>query len=92
MPVAIYYHPDAYSIDGPKLMGRNAAGLSFLRSYIKNFQDDNFWIYAEEVKHVDHFIAFLKNEGISRSSFSSSFFSRFDPSFTLFSFIPGISV
>jgi hypothetical protein len=31
---AIYYHPEAYSIGGPKLMGRNAAGESFLRGFL----------------------------------------------------------
>jgi len=31
MTAAIYYHPEAYTTSGPKLMGRNAAGESFLR-------------------------------------------------------------
>ena len=33
--VSIYYHPEAYSIDAPRLMGRNAAGESFLRGFFK---------------------------------------------------------
>ena len=31
MTAAIYYHPEAYTTSGPKLMGRNAAGESFSR-------------------------------------------------------------
>ncbi|MFN7085206.1 MAG: hypothetical protein ACK4N4_01105 [Burkholderiales bacterium] len=30
MTAAIYFHPEAYTTTGPKLMGRNAAGESFL--------------------------------------------------------------
>lgn len=35
MNAAIYYHPEAYTTSGPKLMGRNAAGESFLRGFIR---------------------------------------------------------
>jgi starch synthase len=34
MTAAIYYHPEAYTTSGPKLMGRNAAGESFLRGVL----------------------------------------------------------
>jgi len=34
MSAAIYFHPEAYTTTGPKLMGRNAAGESFLRGYL----------------------------------------------------------
>ena len=36
MTAAIYFHPEAYTTSGPKLMGRNAAGESFLRGYVKH--------------------------------------------------------
>lgn len=33
--VALHYHPEAYSISGNRLMGRNAAGDSFLKGFLK---------------------------------------------------------
>lgn len=36
MTAAIWYRPDAYSISGPKLMGRHAAGASFLRGWFRH--------------------------------------------------------
>lgn len=32
---SLYFHPEAYSTTGPKLMGRNAAGESFLKGYLR---------------------------------------------------------
>ncbi|MAT50275.1 MAG: glycosyl transferase-like protein [Porticoccaceae bacterium] len=45
MPVtaAIYFHPEGYSTRGPKLMGRNAAGESFLRGFLRHSQTERFW-------------------------------------------------
>jgi hypothetical protein len=34
MSAAIYYHSKAHTTTGPKLMGRNAAGESFLRGFV----------------------------------------------------------
>ena len=44
----IYYHPEAYSISSPKLMGRNAAGESFLRGYLKYNSSKEFWALVED--------------------------------------------
>ena len=55
MTAAIYYHPEAYSIDGPKLMGRNAAGESFLRGFLAHSKTREFWIQAESPDHAQHF-------------------------------------
>jgi len=55
MPAAIYYHPEAYSIDGPKLMGRNAAGESFLRGFLAHSKTTKFWIQTESADHTQHF-------------------------------------
>jgi hypothetical protein len=43
MNPAIYYHPEAYTTSGPKLMGRNAAGESFLRGLLSYSKADTFW-------------------------------------------------
>ncbi len=34
MAAALYYYSDAYTTSSPKLMGRNAAGESFLRGFL----------------------------------------------------------
>lgn len=51
----IYYQPDAYSTRGPKLMGRNAAGESFLKGFLRYAHNDQFWIQVQDVKHAEHF-------------------------------------
>ena len=53
MTVGIYYVPEAYSITGPKLMGRNAAGESFLRGYLAyTKQVSEFWLQVEDEAHI----------------------------------------
>ncbi len=52
---AIYYHPEAYSIKGPKLMGRNAAGESFLRGFLKYSKSNEFWVQIERSEHAIDF-------------------------------------
>lgn len=56
MTAAIYYVPEAYSIDGPKLMGRNAAGESFLRAFLAHTKASNsFWLQIENEVDAAHF-------------------------------------
>lgn len=43
MTAAIYFHPEAYTTSGPKLMGRNAAGESFLRGFFAHSRATEFW-------------------------------------------------
>jgi glycosyltransferase involved in cell wall biosynthesis len=52
---AIYFHAEAYSIDGPKLMGRNAAGESFIRGFFKHSRSKEFWIQVERAEHAKSF-------------------------------------
>ena len=47
---AIYFQTDAYSTSGKKLMGRNAAGESFLKGYLRYSRADAFYSC---VKHPD---------------------------------------
>jgi len=44
MTAAIFYHPEAYSTCGPKLMGRNAAGESFLRGFVAHSTASEFGV------------------------------------------------
>lgn len=52
---AIYYHPEAYSMNSPKLMGRNAAGESFLRGFFKHFKKDKLWAHVMKQEHLQSF-------------------------------------
>jgi starch synthase len=55
MTAAIYYHPEAYTTNGPKLMGRNAAGESFLRGFLTHSQSKEFWAQVQNMDHAKHF-------------------------------------
>jgi len=55
MTAAIYYHPEAYTTSGPKLMGRNAAGESFLRGFLTHSRTTEFWVQAQKPEHAQHF-------------------------------------
>ncbi|MBF0101403.1 MAG: glycosyltransferase family 4 protein [Desulfobacterales bacterium] len=65
MTAAIYFHPEAYSTGGPKLMGRNAAGESFLRGFIAHSKTQEFWIQVEKSEYVNHFVKTVKSVGRS---------------------------
>ena len=55
MTACIYYHPEAYTTSGPKLMGRNAAGESFLRGFLSHSASSEFWAQVDKPEHAQHF-------------------------------------
>jgi len=55
MTAAIFYHPEAYTTSGPKLMGRNAAGESFLRGFLSHGERGELWVQAMRREHGQHF-------------------------------------
>ena len=63
MNTAIYYHPEAYTTSGPKLMGRNAAGESFLRGFIQHSSSTEFWVQVQQKVHFQHFADSLQYMG-----------------------------
>ena len=63
MNTAIYYHPEAYTTSGPKLMGRNAAGESFLKGFIQHSSSTEFWVQVQQKEHGQHFADSLKHMG-----------------------------
>ncbi len=63
MTAAIYYHPEAYTTSGPKLMGRNAAGESFLRGFLAYGRADAFWVQVEKLEHAQVFAESVKAAG-----------------------------
>ena len=60
---AIFYHPEAYTTSGPKLMGRNAAGESFLRGYLLHSHASEFWVQVQALEHAQHFAETVKQLG-----------------------------
>ena len=63
MNAAIYYHPEAYTTSGPKLMGRNAAGESFLRGFLKHSNATEFWVQVHQLDHASHFAQTVQSLG-----------------------------
>jgi starch synthase len=52
---AIFYNPEAYSTNKPQLMGRNAAGESFLRGYLEYTQAQDYWIQIDQKGFAEDF-------------------------------------
>ena len=65
MTAAIYYHPEAYTTSGPKLMGRHAAGESFLRGFFAHSKPQEFWVQVENDEHAKLFAQSAKDAGRS---------------------------
>ena len=65
MTAAIYYHPEAYSTSGSKLMGRNAAGESFLRGFASYSKAQSFWVQVQNTEHANCFAQTVRSFGRS---------------------------
>lgn len=52
---AIYYHPEGYTTDGRNIVGRIAAGESFLRGYLAHSRAAEFWAQVEQPEHAQLF-------------------------------------
>lgn len=63
MAVVIYYHPEAYSTGGPKLMGRNAAGEAFLRAHLAYGRAGTQWALVENPDHGQGFVQAVRQAG-----------------------------
>jgi len=48
---SIYFGPEAYSLEGQKLMGRNAAGAAFLRGFLKYSRNSDVYAQIEKGEH-----------------------------------------
>lgn len=56
MTAAIFFHPEAYSTNTAKLMGRNVAGESFLRGFVEYSQLDQFHIVVHNLESAKAFV------------------------------------
>lgn len=63
MTAALLYRPEAYSIAGRRLMGRNAAGEAFLRAYFAHKRAGAMWIRVDDTRHARDFAAAARAAG-----------------------------
>jgi glycosyltransferase involved in cell wall biosynthesis len=63
---AILYRPEAFTTQGTKLMGRQAAGEGFMRGFVRHANVDKLFCYAPQREHVEHFAAAAKANGNTR--------------------------
>ena len=63
MSAAIHFHPEGYTTQGPKLMGRNAAGESFLRGLLTHGRRGPLTVHVEQEAHARVFEALARQHG-----------------------------
>ena len=63
---AIYYHPEGFSTSGKKLMGRNAAGESFLTGYFLHGTPNRFRCCLETSEHGGQFSQHARSAGVTK--------------------------
>ena len=63
MTAAIYFIPEAYTTSGPKLMGRNAAGESFLRGFLQYSTASEFWVQVADPEYAKAFVESVHTAG-----------------------------
>lgn len=63
MSACLFYNPEAYTTSGPKLMGRNAAGESFLRGFLLHSKVTEFWVQVERTEYAQHFVQSVQSFG-----------------------------
>ncbi len=63
MTAAIHFQSEAYSTSGKKLMGRNAAGESFLRGLVRSRPAGDLWAFVESPSDGEAFIETARSLG-----------------------------
>ncbi|MDP4593269.1 MAG: glycosyltransferase family 4 protein [Beijerinckiaceae bacterium] len=62
-PFAIFYDPDGYDIENHPLMGRRAAGKSFLNAVFQRYPAANHFCFSASKKHFEHFLRMAQSSG-----------------------------
>lgn len=60
---AIYFHPEAYSVESDRVMGRNSAGDSFLRGLFQHSSAPALWASVGVPDHAAAWSQFAANAG-----------------------------
>jgi glycosyltransferase involved in cell wall biosynthesis len=63
---AILYRPEAFTTQGTKLMGRQAAGEGFMRGFVRHANVEKLYCYTPRREHVEHFAAAAQANGNTR--------------------------
>jgi glycosyltransferase involved in cell wall biosynthesis len=63
---AILYRPEAFTTQGTKLMGRQAAGEGFVRGFVRHANVERLFCYAARREHAEHFTAAAQAAGNTR--------------------------
>lgn len=63
--LAIYYHPDGFDTNVPKLMGRQSAGEGFLRGWVRHAGVDRLYCQAPSKQAAQHFAQTARGLGWS---------------------------
>jgi hypothetical protein len=53
--IAIRFEPEGYTLEGPKLMGRQAAGNGFLRAAVAGLRGETLWAYTPHQRSAEIF-------------------------------------
>lgn len=61
---AIYFHPDGYTTNRSKLMGRQAAGEGFLRGFLAHANIDRLYTYIDHPDHGKVFEQMVRASGL----------------------------
>ncbi len=93
MSLGIFFHSEAYATSGDRLMGRNAAGESFLRGLFSYSKSESFYAQVFKSEHVSDFQNKLTSLGRSELvvAITNSNFSRLSEAGTLYYPGPNIS-
>ena len=73
---AIYFHPDGYTTNRSKLMGRQAAGEGFLRGFLKFAAIDHLYAYIDHPDHGKVFEDFVQKSGLKNTNMPISTISK----------------
>ena len=61
---ALYFDPEGYSISGPRLMGRNAAGHGFLNGMFRHARVDRFMAFTDQTTAFSAFKSMALDAGV----------------------------
>jgi glycosyltransferase involved in cell wall biosynthesis len=63
MSACLYFHPDGYTTGGRPIMGRHAAGESFLRGFLQDSRGEELWIQVDDPRHRETFAELARRQG-----------------------------
>jgi glycosyltransferase involved in cell wall biosynthesis len=89
----IEFHPEAFSVRGKKLMGRNSAGDGFLEAHFRYSTDSKHSILVQDQAHAATFAHLARNAGSAKPVhvYTNASIQKFAEVGTIFSSAPGLA-